>query len=107
MRTGTRISLIVTILMLIACALVASQMSSAATQESPILDRARVLEQQSTPRGDPAAPPDRADEGIGAVDLFGNEVSDAVAKYKTDGAGGLYELHSPQTEVPRLGSPKS
>jgi hypothetical protein len=41
------------------------------------------------------------------ADLFGNPVSDAVARYKFDAAGSLYELHSPQTELPRLGSPKS
>jgi len=41
------------------------------------------------------------------VDLFGNEVSDAVAEYKLDATGSLYETHSPQTELPRLGSPKS
>jgi hypothetical protein len=43
----------------------------------------------------------------GAVDLYGNEVSDAIATYSLDPAGSLYELHSPQTELPRLGSPKS
>jgi hypothetical protein len=42
-----------------------------------------------------------------AIDLYGNDVSDAVAKYKLDATGSLYELHSPQTELPRLGSPKS
>jgi hypothetical protein len=42
-----------------------------------------------------------------AVDLLGNPVSDAIAKYKFDPAGGLYELHSPQTEIPRLAAPKS
>jgi hypothetical protein len=47
------------------------------------------------------------DDGGGTVDLHGNEVSDAVAKYELDSAGSLYELHSPQTEVPRLKSPKS
>ncbi len=41
------------------------------------------------------------------VDLLGNPVTDAVAKYKFDAAGSLYELHSPQTEVPRLAPPKS
>ena len=41
------------------------------------------------------------------VDLYGNEVSDAVAKYELDPSGSLYELHSPQTELPRLASPKS
>jgi hypothetical protein len=38
-------------------------------------------------------------------DLFGNDVSDAVATYKRDGSGSLYEEHSPHTEVPRLKSP--
>jgi len=43
----------------------------------------------------------------GTVDLYGNEVIDAVATYSLDPAGSLYELHSPQTELPRLASPKS
>jgi len=43
----------------------------------------------------------------GTVDLYGNEVTDAVATYTLDPAGSLYELHSPQTELPRLASPKS
>jgi hypothetical protein len=42
-----------------------------------------------------------------ATDVYGNEVTAAVAKYTLDGTGSLYELHSPQTELPRLGSPKS
>jgi hypothetical protein len=50
------------------------------------------------------AQPDAAD---GAVDLYGNEVSDAIATYSLDPTGSLYELHSPQTELPRLASPKS
>jgi hypothetical protein len=41
-----------------------------------------------------------------SVDLYGNEVRPAVALYKVDPAGALYEEHSPETEVPRLGSPK-
>jgi hypothetical protein len=54
------------------------------------------------------APADRppADES-GIVDLYGNEVTDAIATYRVDPAGSLYELHSPQTELPRLASPKS
>jgi hypothetical protein len=50
---------------------------------------------------------DESNEGDVPVDLYGNEVTDAVARYKVDGTGTLYELHSPQTEVPHLGSPKS
>ena len=41
-----------------------------------------------------------------SVDFNGNEVRPAVAQYKVDPAGALYEEHSPETEVPRLGSPK-
>ena len=46
-------------------------------------------------------------EETGVVDLFGNEVNTAVAKYKFDTAGSLYEVHSPRTELPRLAPPKS
>jgi hypothetical protein len=41
------------------------------------------------------------------VDAYGNEVTNAVAEYSLDPAGDLYELHAPQIELPRLGSPKS
>ncbi|HEV3141535.1 MAG TPA: hypothetical protein VGY57_13510 [Vicinamibacterales bacterium] len=59
--------------------------------------------------GDPGSPLKRIDirDSDGTVDLYGNEVSDAVAKYRLDVTGSLYELHSPHTELPRLGSPKS
>jgi len=52
-----------------------------------------------------AADIDEDDDSL--PDLRGNRVNDAVAKYKVDAAGGLYELHSPQTELPRLAPPKS
>ena len=52
-----------------------------------------------------AASRDSADEQD--VDAYGNEVSNAVAEYSLDPAGSLYEVHSPQVEIPRLGSPKS
>ncbi len=42
-----------------------------------------------------------------ATDVYGNRVTPAVATYQLDAAGALYELHSPQTQLPRLGSPKS
>jgi len=42
-----------------------------------------------------------------AVDIYGNEVSNAVAEYSLDVGGGSYELHSPQTDIPHLGSPES
>ena len=52
----------------------------------------------------PLADPDREE---GPADLFGNPVTDAVARYKCDATGSLYELHSPQTEVPKLRPPKT
>src|SRR2546426_7129398 len=75
-----------------------------------------VTSSLSAPRVDatPAAamsdgPSDRhaQQDAASAVDLYGNEVSDAIATYSLDPAGSLYELHSPQTELPRLASPKS
>jgi hypothetical protein len=48
-----------------------------------------------------------AAEVDGIIDLYGNEVSPAVATYSFDALGSLYEVHSPQTELPRLGSPKT
>ena len=41
------------------------------------------------------------------VDLYGNEVPRAHTQYRSDGAGGLYELHAPRVEIARLGSPTS
>jgi hypothetical protein len=36
------------------------------------------------------------------LDLFGNEVSDAVGDYRIDRRGEVYEWHSPDTAVLRL-----
>jgi hypothetical protein len=106
-RTGTRISLVVIILMLIVSVSVVSRLSSAEPSDVRMVHRSQMLQEVPPPADVQAVPHERADEGAGIADLYGNEVSDAVAKYKADGAGALYELHSPQTEVPRLGSPKS
>lgn len=38
-------------------------------------------------------------------DLFGNDVSPAVAGYLLDRTGTVYEEHSPETEVGRLNAP--
>ena len=48
-----------------------------------------------------------ADDVDATIDLYGNDVSPAVATYSLDSLGSLYEVHSPQTELPRLGSPKT
>ena len=65
------------------------------------LDAPAPVEQR--PRSQEEAVP-----GLGpAVDLYGNEVTNAVANYRLDSRGALYEEHSPQTEVPRLKAPES
>ena len=61
----------------------------------------------------PVEPPLRSHDEAGlpgseaAVDFYGNEVTDAVAKYTLDPTGALHEDHVPPTEVPRLAAPKS
>src|SRR5262249_18275307 len=55
----------------------------------------------------PAAMDLSIDEEFGSADFLGNPVSDAVARYAVDPYGSLYEVHSPQTLLPRLASPKS
>jgi hypothetical protein len=45
-------------------------------------------------------PPDRP-----VQDLYGNDVNDAVARYKFDAEGTVYEEHSPETEIPHLRPP--
>ena len=39
------------------------------------------------------------------LDLFGNEIERAIGDYRVDRRGGMYERHSSDTVVPRLGSP--
>ena len=50
---------------------------------------------------------DEDEDAKGAMDLYGNEVTDAVVKYKLDADGSLYEVHSPRTDLARLAPPKS
>lgn len=54
-----------------------------------------------------AIPPidDDISEDLDRADLSGNDVSDAVATYKMDASGSLYEEHAPDTEVPQLAAP--
>jgi hypothetical protein len=57
-----------------------------------------------------AAPPSEtvlSGDDAGRLDLYGNDVNEAVATYRLDAAGSLYEAHSPQTQLPQLGPPKS
>jgi outer membrane lipoprotein-sorting protein len=41
------------------------------------------------------------------VDVYGNEIEDALGDYRIDPSGDVYERHSPETEVARLASPVS
>ena len=47
---------------------------------------------------------DDPDDGA-QMDLQGDEVTPAVATYKFDTQGNIYETHAPHTAVPHLGSP--
>jgi hypothetical protein len=49
---------------------------------------------------------DREQDAGSSADFFGNEVSEAVARYRLDNRGDLYEVHSPQIELARLPAPK-
>jgi hypothetical protein len=39
------------------------------------------------------------------LDVYGNEIQDAITDYRVDTQGVIYEFHSPETEVARLGPP--
>jgi len=57
--------------------------------------------------GEPQVEPGDSDDAADPrFDLFGNEIEEAVADYRFDLRGGLYERHSPDTAVPRLGTPE-
>jgi hypothetical protein len=65
----------------------------------------------STDRPLPYAQPDGPNapgtDEESTTDFYGNDVTAAVARYKLDATGSLYEAHSPQTQMAKLGSPKS
>ena len=44
-------------------------------------------------------------EGEPRTTLQGDDINNAIATYGIDEGGNLYEVHSPQTEVPSLGGP--
>jgi hypothetical protein len=69
-------------------------------------DTSAVVANNEAVAGEVAAEIDERD-AKGSPDFYGNEVIDAVAEYKLDGTGSLYEVHSPQTELPSLASPTS
>ena len=107
-RTPSRIVLVAVIPLVIMCAWLTPQLARGSRIELPLVDRAQMT--VITSKDDSTLQDARDQEkydGDGPVDLYGNEVTYAVAKYKFDATGSLYETHSPQTELPRLGSPKS
>src|SRR5262249_11251344 len=59
-----------------------------------------------TPADDEATAPWAEQDEEESVDLYGNQVTDAIARYKLHADGNLYELQSPRIELPRLSSPK-
>ena len=75
---------------------------AARPQKTPLADVRRTSLVSDTADGD--VPGDDMPHNL---DLYGNEVTDAVAKYRFDASGSLCELHSPQTEVPKLAPPKT
>jgi hypothetical protein len=84
------------VLVVIAVALLAFVAGTAVTP-SPVT-ASRLQPQIVGVSRDAATPP---------LDAYGNEITNAVAEYSLDPAGALYEVHTPQVELPRLGSPQS
>ncbi len=67
---------------------------------------APTLAHPTDPNDLPSLGDDPSDPDDGAqIDLEGDEVTPAVATYKFDAQGNIYETHAPHTEVPKLGSP--
>jgi hypothetical protein len=88
----------------------------ATARQTPVavaVEHARSTSEPDEPQSPvPPAPllEDRDDSQEGpeaATDLLGNDLAHAVASYKLDGTGVLYEEHSPRTEIPRLRPKKS
>ena len=109
MKNLARIGLVVAIPILALGVIVAPQLSGLSRAE-PLPAAVPTASPEDSPAATPDPGPDPVDQGDeseGGLDLYGNDVTSAVAKYKFDGTGTLYELHSPQTEVPRLAPPKT
>ena len=115
-RVALRVVWVALIPIMIGCARLAPELIAPAEHLKSSENHARISGTSNqlapTPSSAAPAPPrvsetprEREDEVD--VDLYGNDVTDAVAKYKLDSYGSLYELHSPETQLPRLGSPKS
>ena len=111
MSTSQRAGLTVIATILAVCALSAPPRASWSSRPSSSTLASGFHDRAPGPRDTSAIPSDKTTvvqewDAKGSPDLYGNEVTDAVTKYRLDDAGGLYEVHSPQTELPRLASPK-
>lgn len=53
--------------------------------------------EEATPTADPYRQPQ--------FDLYGNQIDEAVGDYRVDPRGDLYEQHSPDTAILKLGPP--
>ena len=100
----------VAIAIFVAGAFFTPQVARSSSEVGQVSPASTAVTTDARPTGRAAAGDERneqADDAAGLTDLYGNEVTDAVATYTFDRSGSLYELHSPQTELPRLGIPKS
>jgi hypothetical protein len=110
MTVAARAGLVVTIPLLLMGGLYAAQLSAPApcramtTPAIPPSPPPATMQRVAVPSDNTTQQDTDADP---ALDLHGNEVTVAVAEYKIDALGRLYELHSPQSALLRLGSPKS
>jgi len=90
-----RIAVVLTLTLFTVAFAVGSRVGHATSGRSPAAHASRIAATAAVPAEAPT------------LDAYGNEVTEAVATYKLDASGAMYEEHSPQTEVPRLGSPKT
>lgn len=105
MTWTARVGLVGILSLAAVCALFTPQLVTV-SQSAPLAATATTA--VSDPVDFPETPAGLQRDGEDGVrDLYGNDVASAVAKYSFDATGSLYEVHSPQTELPRLSSPKS
>ena len=90
----TRMALGVAVMMLATVGLAAPRVSSTIHAARPSATLA-------------AAPGSTDDSDEALSDLYGNDVDEAGATYQIDADGTLFEAHSPQTQIAKLGPPKS
>jgi len=100
-----RVALAVVLPLVAVCAVFTPQLVTV-SQSAPLPATATTPVSDHIELPDNPADHDRDGED-GVRDMYGNDVASAVAKYSFDATGSLYEVHSPQTELPRLASPKS